>query len=119
MPNVLSPHLWIGAFLLVWPHLLTTANELRIAVQAIIGKFHDVFLGSLIYKRLHRVARISLEQTCIPISNERAATEIHLFPAAYFSASCEKHMRSGALPQMEEVSQVLQCGAACYAIVHI
>ena len=67
VPNVLSPHLWIGAFLLVWPDLLTPANELRIAVQAIGDEIHDVFLGSLIHKRLHRVA--SLEQTCIPISN--------------------------------------------------
>ena len=67
MPNVLSPHLWIGAFLLVWPHLLTPTNELRIAVQAIGDEIHDVFLGSLIHKRLHSVA--SLEQTCIPVSN--------------------------------------------------
>ena len=67
VPNVLSRHLWIGAFLLVWPPPLTPTNELRIAVQAIGHEIHDVFLGSLIHKRLHRVA--SLEQMCIPISN--------------------------------------------------
>ena len=66
-PNVLSPHLWIGAFLLVWPPLLTPTNELRITVQAIGHEIHDVFLGSLIHKRLHRVA--SLKQMCILISN--------------------------------------------------
>ena len=49
VPNVRSPHLWIGAFLLVWPDLLTPANELRIAVQAIGDEIHDVFLGSLIH----------------------------------------------------------------------
>ena len=67
VPNVLRPHLYIGAFLLAWPPLLTPTNELRIAVQAIGDEIHDVFLGSLIHKRLHSVA--SLEQTCIPISN--------------------------------------------------
>ena len=48
-------------------YLLTPTNELRIAVQAVGHEIHDVFLGSLIHKRLHRVA--SLEQMCIPISN--------------------------------------------------
>ena len=66
MPNVLSPHLWIGAFLLVWPPLLTPTYELRITVQAIGHEIHDVFLGSLIHKRLHRVA--SLEQMCTYLS---------------------------------------------------
>ena len=65
--HVLSPHLCIGAFLLVWPPLLTPTNELRITVQAIGHEIHDAFLGSLIHKRLHRVA--SLKQMCIPISN--------------------------------------------------
>ena len=46
---------------------LTPTNELRIAVQAIGHEIYDVFLGSLINERLHRVA--SLEQMCIPISN--------------------------------------------------
>ena len=67
MPNVLSPHLWIGAFLLVCPPLLTPTHELRITVQAIGHEIHDVFLGSFIHKRLHRIA--SLKQMCIPISN--------------------------------------------------
>ena len=67
MPHVLKPHLWISAFLLVWPPLLTPTNELRIAVQAIGHETHDIFLGSLIHERLHRVA--SLEQMCILISN--------------------------------------------------
>ena len=67
VPNALSPHLWIGAFLFIWPHLLSHANELRIAAQAAGNEVHGVFLGSLIHKRLHHVA--FLKQTCIPISN--------------------------------------------------
>ena len=67
VPNVLSPHACKDRFL-VWPHLLTPTNELRIAVQAIGDEIHDVFLGSLIHKRPHRVA--SRERTCIPISDE-------------------------------------------------
>ena len=56
-------YIWIGAFLLVRPHLLTPANELRITVQAIGDEIQDIFLGSLIHKRPHRVE--PLEQTCI------------------------------------------------------
>ncbi len=46
LPDVLtyisSNNLWLGAFLLVRPHLLPPANELCIAVQAIGDEIHDV-----------------------------------------------------------------------------
>ncbi len=63
----LSPHLWIGAFLLVRPHQSVPANELRIAVQTIGDEIDDDFLGYLIHKAPHRV--IPIEQTCRSISN--------------------------------------------------
>ena len=53
-------------FLLVRPHLLVPANELRIPVQAIGDEIHDVFLRCLIHKGPHRVK--PLGQTCISIS---------------------------------------------------
>ena len=91
VPYVLSPHLWISAFLLVWPRLLTPTNELRIAVQAIGHEIHDVFLGSLIHKRLHRVA--SLEQMCIFISNvlQRRALkdQVPLIPQAVLTPGAD------------------------------
>ena len=68
MPNVLSPHPPYGLVpSFSSGRMLTPANELRIAVQAIGDEIQNVFLKSLIHKRPHRVA--SLEQTCIPISN--------------------------------------------------
>ena len=108
-PDVLSPHLWIGAFLLVWPDLLTPANELRIAVQAIGDEIHDVFLGSLIHKRLHRVA--SLEQTCIPISSvlqlRALKDQVPLIPQTVLTPGADCEARVGSCVGL---SQTAKCG---------
>ena len=112
VPNVLSPHLWIGAFLLVWPDLLTPANELRIAVQAIGDEIHDVFLGSLIHKRLHRVA--SLEQTCIPISNvlqlRALKDQVPLIPQTMLTPGCRCADCVARVGSCVGLSQMAKCG---------